>query len=132
MTAKEINEEFKKNNDYNYHNGIIIDEVSDEKVIAHIDAKDYSLNSWKIMHGGIIFGLADIACGVLCYSKGHKCVTIDSNINYLKPVKKYAKAVATCTKSGNTISLYKAEIFNEKEEMCATVTMNYYNLDKEE
>ncbi len=129
MTEKEINEEFKKNNDYNFHNGIIIDKVSKEEVVAHVDAKDYSLNTWKIMHGGLIFGLADIAIGVLCFANGHECVTIDSNINYLRPIKKYAKAVATCIKKGQTISLFKADIFNEKEELCATVTMNYYNMN---
>lgn len=129
MTAKEINEEFKKINSFDYHNGYIIDEVTKEKVVAHVDANDYSLNTWKIMHGGLIFGLADIAAGVLCYANGHESVTIDSNINYLKPLKKYAKAVATVTKQGNTISLYKVEIYNEKDELCATVTMNYYNMN---
>lgn len=128
MNAKEINEEFKKNNDFNYHNGIIIDEVSTDKVEVHVECKDYSLNIWKIMHGGLIFGLADIAIGVLCYANGNESVTIDSNINYLKPIKKYAKAVATKVKTGKTISLYKADIFNEKDELCATVTMNYYNM----
>ena len=82
MTVKEINEELKKNNTFDYHNGIIIDEVDKEKVVAHIDAKKYSLNTWKIMHGGLIFGLADISIGVLCYANGHESVTIDSNINY--------------------------------------------------
>ena len=47
---------------------------------------------------------------------------------YLKPIKKYAKAVATIIKQGKTITLYKADIFNEKDELCATVTMNYYNM----
>ena len=128
MTVKEINEEFKKINDFNYHNGIIIDKVSKDVVEAHVDTTKESLNIWGIVHGGLIFGLADIAIGVLCYANGHESVTIDSNVNYLKPLKKYAKAVATIIKQGKTISLYKADIFNEKEELCATVTMNYYNM----
>ena len=128
MTEKEINKEFERINDFNYHNGIIIDKISKEQVEAHVDAKKESLNIWGILHGGLIFGLADIAIGVLCYANGHESVTIDSNVNYLKPIKKYAKAVATIIKQGKTISLYKADIFNENEELCATVTMNYYNM----
>lgn len=128
MTEKEINKEFERINDFNYHNGIIIDKISKEQVEAHVDAKKESLNIWGILHGGLIFGLADIAIGVLCYVNGHESVTIDSNVNYLKPLKKYAKAVATIIKQGKTISLYKADIFNEKDELCATVTMNYYNM----
>ena len=128
MTEKEINKEFERINDFNYHNGIIIDKISKEQVEAHVDAKKESLNIWGILHGGLIFGLADIAIGVLCYANGHESVTIDSNVNYLKQLKKYAKAVATIIKQGKTISLYKADIFNEKDELCATVTMNYYNM----
>lgn len=128
MTEKEINKEFERVNDFSYHNGIVIDKVSKERVEAHVEAKKESLNIWGILHGGLIFGLADNAIGVLCYANGHESVTIDSNVNYLKPIKKYAKAVATIIKQGKTISLYKADIFNEKEELCATVTMNYYNM----
>ena len=128
MTVKEINDKFCEIKDFNYHNGIIIDEIDKEKVVAHVDAKKESLNTWGIVHGGLIFGLADIAIGVLCFVNGHESVTIDANINYLKPIKKYAKTVATKIKTGTTISLYKADIFNEKDELCATVTMNYYNM----
>ena len=128
MNAKEINDKFKEINDFNYHNGIIIDKTDKDEVIAHVDAKDSSLNIWGIIHGGLIFGLADIAVGVLCYINGCESVTVDANINYLKPLKKYAKAVATKVKVGKSISLYRADIFNEKEELCATVTMNYYNM----
>ena len=128
MKPNDINDKFKEINDFNYHNGIIIDKTDKEEVVAHVDAKDYSLNTWGIIHGGLIFGLADIAIGVLCYINGHESVTVDANINYLKPLKKYAKAVATKIKVGKTICLYKADIFNEKEELCATVTMNYYNM----
>ena len=128
MKPNDINDKFKEINDFNYHNGIIIDKKDKEEVVAHVDAKDYSLNTWGIIHGGLIFGLADIAIGVLCYINGHESVTVDANINYLKPLKKYAKAVATKIKVGKTICLYKADIFNEKEELCATVTMNYYNM----
>lgn len=128
MTEKEINKEFERVNDFSYHNGIVIDKVSKERVEAHVDVKKESLNIWGILHGGLIFGLADNAIGVLCYANGHESVTIDSNVNYLKPIKKYAKAIATVIKQGKTISLYKADIFNEKEELCATITMNYYNM----
>ena len=58
MNAKEINDKFKEINDFNYHNGIIIDKTDKDEVIAHVDAKDSSLNVWGIIHGGLIFGLA--------------------------------------------------------------------------
>ena len=128
MTTEEINEKYKEINGFDYNNGIIIDKVDKDEVVAHIDASNKSNNPWGIVHGGLIFGLADTAAGILCYVNGHEAVTIDANINYLKPIKKYAKAVSTKIKTGNTISLYKTDVFNEKDELCATVTFNYFNM----
>lgn len=127
MTVKEINDNYKEINGFDYNNGIIIDKFDKEEVIAHVDATSKAYNPWEIVHGGLIFGLADTAAGILCYANGHKSVTIDANINYLKPLKGYIKAVATKIKTGKTINLYKVDIYNEKEELCATVTFNYFN-----
>ena len=129
MTAKEVNDKYKEINGFDYNNGVVIDKVSKDEVISHIDATNTSLNVWGIVHGGLIFGLADTTAGILCYANGHESVTIDANINYLKPVKNYLKAVATIIKPGKTINLYKVDIYNEKEELCATVTFNFYNMN---
>ena len=129
MTVKEINDKYKEINGFDYNNGIIIDKVDKDEVVAHIDATEKSNNPWGIVHGGLIFGLADTTAGILCYANGHEAVTIDANINYLKPVKTYLKAVASIIKSGKTINLYRVDVFNEKEELCATVTYNYYTMN---
>jgi acyl-CoA thioesterase len=128
MTVKEINEKYKEINGYDYNNGIVIDVVDKEKVEAHIDVSEKSLNPWKIVHGGLLFSLADTAAGLLSFANGHESVTVDSNINYLKPCTKYAKCVATKVKTGKTISLYKVEIYNEKDGLLAVANMNYYNM----
>ena len=128
MKAEDFNENYKKIEGFDYINGITIDEVSKEEVIAHVDLDKKSYNPWNIAHGGLVFGLADTAIGVLCYANGFKGMTIEANINYLKPNSEYVKAVASIVKQGKTISLYKADIYNEKDELSATVTMNYYNM----
>lgn len=129
MTVKEINDKYKEINGFDFNNGIVVDKVDKDEVIAHVDAKDKSNNPWGIVHGGLIFGLADTTAGILCFANGHEAVTIDANINYLKPLKKYVKSVATKIKTGKTINLYKVDVFNEKDELCATVTFNYYNMN---
>ena len=129
MTAKEVNDKYKEINGFDYNNGIIIDKIDKDEVIAHVDATDKSNNPWSIVHGGLIFGLADTTAGLLCYANGHKAVTIDANINYLRPIKKYLKAVAKIIKPGQTINLYRVDVYNEKEELCATVTFNYYSMN---
>ena len=125
MNADDFNNKFKEINGYDYHNNIVFDEVSEDEVVAHVAALDISLNPWGIMHGGLIFGLADIAIGTLCYMNKIEGVTIDSNINYLKPCKNKAKVIAKKIKIGKRISLFYAEIYNEKDELSAVVSMNY-------
>ena len=128
MTAKEINEKYKEVNGFDFNNGIVIDKVSKDEIVAHIDVTNKSLNTWGIVHGGLLFGLADTIAGALCYVNGHEAVTIDANINYLKPVKGYVKAIATIVKPGRVINLYRVDIYNEKDELSATVTFNFFNM----
>ena len=128
MNAKEINEKYEEINGFDFNNGIVIDIVDKEKVEAHIDVSEKSMNPWKIVHGGLLFSLADTAAGLLSFANGHESVTVDSNINFLKPCTKYAKCVAIKVKTGKTISLYKVEIYNEKDELLAVANMNYYNM----
>ncbi len=128
MDVKAINENYKKIDGFDYENGIIIDSISKDEVVAHVDGNSKLYNPWNIIHGGLLFGLADTAIGVLCFANGGKGVTIDAHINYLKQCKEYVKAVATPVKIGKTVSVYKADIFNENDELAATLIMNYYNM----
>ena len=60
-----------------------------------------SLNNLKIAHGGYIFGLADTAAGIAAMTNGGNVVTIDSNINYIRPAKgNKIIAIATSIKNG--------------------------------
>jgi acyl-CoA thioesterase len=127
MNVKEINDNYKKINGFDYVNGIVIDEVSKDIVKAHVSANEKSYNPWEIVHGGLIFGLADTAIGVLCYANDQKGITIDANINYLKPCKKEARVEARIVKIGKTIGVYQAIVYNEDGELSAIMTSNYFN-----
>ena len=128
MNIKDINKQYEDIKGFEYNNGIIIDKASKELIEAHIEVTDKSLNPWKTVHGGLIFGLADEILGLLCYKNGNKAVTIDDNINYLKPCKGNIKGIGKLIKNGKSINVCKAEIYNEKDELAAIATMNYYNM----
>ena len=128
MNAKDFNDKFKEINGYDYHNNIVIDSTTADEVVAHIDLTEISYNPWQIAHGGLLFGLADISIGVLCFMNNIEGVTINADINYLKPCKKYVKAIAKKIKMGKTICVFNAELFNENDELAAIVTMNYFNM----
>ena len=74
-----------------------------------------SMNHLGIVHGGYIFGLADTTAGIAAMSEGRNVVTIDSNINYLKPAKgNKITAIAKPIKIGKTITVYEVYVNNEE------------------
>lgn len=126
ITKENMLKYFDSFNGFIKHNNIHIESLEDDKAVLYADLSDNSLNPGGIVHGGLLFGLADSAMGSLAYLTKKPAVTIDSTINYLKPCKgKVVKCIATPVKVGKTIAVYKAEIYNEKEELSAVVTANY-------
>ena len=86
-----------------------------------------SMNNLNIVHGGYIFGLADTTAAIAAMTEGEKVVTVDSNINYLKPAKSsklFAKA--SPIKLGKTISVYEVLISDENSNLIAKATITYF------
>ena len=131
LTKENIKNNFDKLEGFIKHNKMKLEELDDDKVVLSVKLNKNSFNPNGTVHGGLIFGLADTAMGTLCYAKGTKGATIDSNISYLKPCKgETIKCIATTVKIGNTIGVYKAEIYNSKNELAAIATANYIFLNK--
>lgn len=131
MEDLELNKEnviknFEKVEGFIKYNNIHLESIEDNKVVMYAKITKKSLNPYDIVHGGLIFGLADTAMGTLCIINGKKGVTVDTNINYLKPCTgDIIKCVATPIKEGATIGVYKAEIYNSKDELAAVLTANF-------
>jgi acyl-CoA thioesterase len=82
-----------------------------------LDIVDKLLNPHKVVHGGVLYSMADTGMGAAAYTnldKKELCVTIEIKINYFKTVK---SGVLTCdTKvvhQGKKIVTLDSEIFNE-------------------
>ena len=100
--------------------------VTKNKAVLKSIIGDNELNPIGIAHGGLLFGLADTAAGVLAFANNKKCVTTSANINYLKPATNKVIATATILKEGKNIGYYNVEIRNELNELVAISTVNMY------
>jgi len=110
----------------NYH---IVD-CESNIFIMRADITEDSLNPYGYPHGGLIFGLGDTTMGMLARRTGTKAVTRSANITYLKPaVGKYIIAKAEMVKCGKTACFLKADILNDKDEIIAVMTGDYYFID---
>lgn len=116
-----IEEGFIKQNGYKLIN-------QDGQIKLKVDLTQSALNPYGAAHGGLIFGLGDTLMGIVARkAKNKKCVTINSNIDFLKPGKgKFLIAESSPVKIGNTICVFKTQIYNENKELIATMTGTYY------
>jgi acyl-CoA thioesterase len=71
------------------HVGMRIDEAAQGKARCSLDLKDFHHNTSGVVHGGVLFTLADTAMGAALFSTlepDELCATIEIKIGYFKPV----------------------------------------------
>jgi acyl-CoA thioesterase len=77
---------FSKNDTFAEHVGIELLEVSKGKAKAKLEITEKHLNSFKTVHGGVIFSLADFVFAVAANSHGTVAMAINVSISYMKAV----------------------------------------------
>lgn len=111
------------------HNNYHVVENSEDSVIIEAALTEEAMNPYGIAHGGFIFGLGDVAMGVLAIKKGKRAVTLDANIKYLKPGRgKKLFAQGKIVKDGDNIIFLEANIYNDEKILVAKMTGTYYYL----
>ncbi len=70
------------------------------------------LNGFGILHGGITYSLSDSALAFASNSYGYKCVSVETSISHLRPVRVDTHLTVTCSEihRGKTIGIYSVDI----------------------
>ncbi|MCI8460557.1 MAG: PaaI family thioesterase [Bacilli bacterium] len=127
MEYKKLLDDMENKPGFFKHNNYHVEKATEEECIIRADLTENSMNPYGIAHGGFIFGLGDVVMGMLARSTGRAAVTLNASINYLKPgTGKYLLATAEMIKNGKTTCVLRANIYNDKEELVATMDSNYY------
>ncbi len=109
------------------HNNYSFIEIKENCAILKAKLNENSMNPYNMAHGGLIFGLGDMAMGTAVGTTGRKAVTLNANINYLKPaIGKYLQAKAEIIKKGKTTCYLRCNIYNDQDVLVATMDSNYY------
>ena len=112
------------------HNNIKVVEVSNERSKMKVELSENSLNPNGVVHGGLLFGLADTTMGLLARTTGRNVTTINAQIDYLRPGKgNVITCIAEPLKIGKTTAVLRANIYNEEETLISTVTGTFFFLD---
>ena len=122
-----IIESFNKSEGFIKENGYKIIELDSNHCLMEYKIKKDGLNPYGIVHGGVLFGLADTCAGALAFMSGNIPLTTNSNINYLSQATgNKILAEATILKLGNKIGYYNVNIYNDNKELVAQANVNMY------
>ena len=109
------------------YNGLYIVEAKDNYAKIGVDITDKSLNPYGIVHGGLIYTIADSAMGIALATSGRMGVTLNCNIEYLAPgTGKKLFADTEIVKDGKTIVVMRVKVVDENETLIATATGTYF------
>ncbi len=67
---------------FSHHLGIVLDELTDDDIMMHMDLRPDMLNLYNRPHGGVIYALADAAFSVIANSRNNISVALDCTITY--------------------------------------------------
>jgi acyl-CoA thioesterase len=112
--------EFLHNDKFANHLGIELLEAADGKAKTKLVIKDEHLNALQIVHGGVIFSLADFTLAAAANSHGNIAVSVNANISFLKATQKgilYAEAIEISR--NNKLASYSINVTNTKGELIA-------------
>ncbi len=112
------------------NNGYTVIKVEEHYCEMEALITDTSKNPFGIAHGGFIFGLADTAAGIAAMTDERTALTVNSNIDYLKPGKgdKFI-AKATAIKSGKSISVVEVLIYDSDLELISKASVTYFYIN---
>lgn len=139
MTAEEreiVREFVDKHDTFNRWNGLELTHVGDGTATIEVELTPNSLNSWNTPHGGLLFAMADVACGVATVSvRMEKCVTASASIDYIAAAGGTGrlKAEARVLRSGGKLTFCAAEVRDERGTLLIRLnTTMYYTGQKME
>ncbi|HPT21108.1 MAG TPA: PaaI family thioesterase, partial [Bacteroidales bacterium] len=91
-------QEFFRNDRFAQLLGIELLEIGEGRARTKLEISDEHLNALNIVHGGVIFTLADFTMAAAANSSEYTAVAINANVSFLKAGKRgtlFAEAIET-------------------------------------
>lgn len=112
------------------NNGFKLIDIDKDYAQMEVELTENAMNPYGTAHGGLIFGLADNTMGVASRTTGRIAVTLNAQIDYIKPgTGKKLIATATAIKVGKTVGVYNCKVTNDKDELVANINGTFYFKD---
>lgn len=131
--AKNIVDKMYKNDAFSQWLGI--ERVAEKAgyCVLQMKVNKQMLNGFFIAHGGITYSLADSALAFASNAHGRMCVSVETSISHLQPVKDGDLLTATAKEKSctNKIAVYEVEIKNQNDILVAIFKGTVYRTSQE-
>ncbi len=115
---------------FSNHLGMHLIERSEGKSHFQLTIQDFHFNPQKVVHGGVLYSLADSGMGGALYpllnlENGEICATIEIKMTYFKAARKGILDCRTVViNKGKRVAMMESEIWNE-DKLIAKATGSY-------
>ena len=121
MKQNKITDKVFQHDYFAQHLGIELVSASTGVAKVRLKIQTFHLNSANMVHGGVIFSLADLAFAVASNSYGNIALAINANIAYFKATKGgVIFATAREVAKNPKLSTFSVRVTNESDELIAT------------
>lgn len=122
-----------RQNPFSVFLGIKTTKIENGYAEVELKLKPEYLNPTKVVHGGCLYTLGDVASGAAAASFGTKAVTISGEYHYLAAAKntEKIKACAKCIKPGKTLVFFDVELTDDHGNLIGKGMFVYYRLLEE-
>lgn len=104
--------------------------VGDGQARFELRVEAKHLNPNGVLHGGVIYSLADTAMGAALFSRldpGEQCATLEIKMSYLAPVTAGSIAAdAAVVQRTKRIGVIEAKVFDDGDRLIALATGTFY------
>jgi uncharacterized protein (TIGR00369 family) len=135
---------YNKSMPFNKHLGVEVIELSTEKSVVAISLREELYGNYiqKILHGGVISSVIDLAGGIIAQlhavknmkdmnigqkmARFSKMSTLNMRVDYLRPGSGDSfRCIAKVARAGNKVAVTQMEMFNDRDELIAIGTGSY-------
>ncbi len=110
-------------------NGAVIEEIGDHSATCSLVITDLHRNAMGAVMGGTYFMLADFAFAVAANWEKMGCVSLHSDISFLRSAKgEKLIAKAVCLKDGKSTACYRVDVTDDLGNLTAMVTVTGYHI----
>ncbi len=127
MDKMQVMEKFFEHDRFARHIGIELLEVSEGRAKAKMDIAERHLNAANVVHGGVIFSLADLVFALASNSHGNIALGINVSVSYLKSARgRTLFAEANEVSRGPKLATYVMEVRDDAKDLIAMLMGTVY------